>query len=153
MRGHYAVLSSNKDIYFDLMYTKAYTISINSQTKKVSEHISYMLIGKEVIAWGHQKLKNTFFNFYFLNKDISLNIFFPGIKFHILIENICLEGVLVTSNVPKRQKKCNQLMFLPNAQCNIEKCSHVGLALGYFLAFISHFSRVSTYIFYTNMLV
>ena len=50
MRGHYAVLSSNKDIYFDLMYTKAYTISINSQTKKVSEHISYMLIGKEVIA-------------------------------------------------------------------------------------------------------
>ena len=38
MRGHYAMLSSNNDIYFDPMYTKAYTVSINSQKKKVSEH-------------------------------------------------------------------------------------------------------------------
>ena len=28
--------------------------------------------------------------------------------------------VLVTSNVPKREKKRNQLAFLPNVQCNIE---------------------------------
>ena len=43
--------------------------------------------------------------------------------------------ILVTSNVPKLVKKCNQLAFLPNAQCNIEKLHCVFLALGNFLAF------------------
>ena len=35
-------------IYIDLGYTKAYTISIDSQKKKVSQLISYMQIDKEV---------------------------------------------------------------------------------------------------------
>ena len=48
MRGHYAVLSTNQGIYFDLKYTKVYTIPINSHEKKVSELINYMQIGKEV---------------------------------------------------------------------------------------------------------
>ena len=47
-----------------------------------------MRIGKEVTKLGSQELKNVFFNFYFLNQHISLNTYFPKIKFHILIENI-----------------------------------------------------------------
>ena len=57
--------------------------------------------------------------------------------------------VLVTSNVPKHEKKRNQLAFLPNAQCIIETFSQVGLAFFIFLAFFLRFSRVSD----TNMLV
>ena len=34
------------------------------------------------------------FNFYFLIQDISLNIFFPNLKFHSLIENICMEATV-----------------------------------------------------------
>ena len=90
MRSHYAVLSSNYDIYLDLMCTKAYTLPINSQKKKLSELISYMQIDKEVTTSGSQELKNTFFNFYFLIQDI----FFPTITFHTLIENICMEGTM-----------------------------------------------------------
>ena len=52
-------------IYFDLWYTKAYTIPIDSQKIKVSELISYMQIGKEVTKLGSQELKNVFFNFLF----------------------------------------------------------------------------------------
>ena len=48
MRGNYAVLSSNYDIYFDLWYTKVYTLPLKGQEKEVSELISYMQIGKEV---------------------------------------------------------------------------------------------------------
>ena len=48
MRGHCAVLSSNYDIYFDIWYTKVYTLPLNSQEKELSELISYMQIGKEV---------------------------------------------------------------------------------------------------------
>ena len=54
-------------IYFDLGYTKDYTVPIDSQKKKVSELISNMQIGKEVTKLGSQELKNIFFNFYFLN--------------------------------------------------------------------------------------
>ena len=53
--------------------------------------------------------------------------------------------ILVTSNVPKLVKKCNQLAFLPNAQCNIEKLHCVFLVLGIF-------SRLLVFLD-TNMLV
>ena len=64
MRGHYAVLSSNVDIYFDLGYTKACALPIDSQKKKVSKLVSYMQLGKEVSKLGSQELKNVFSNFY-----------------------------------------------------------------------------------------
>ena len=53
--------------------------------------------------------------------------------------------ILVTSNVPKREKKRNQLGFLPNVKCNIEKLSHIGVALGNFLVFFSHFHLLFGY--------
>ena len=50
--------------------------------------MSYITIDKEVSKRGDEKLETWFFNFYFFNWDISLNMHFPNILFHILIENI-----------------------------------------------------------------
>ena len=98
MCGLFAMLSSNSDIYFNSKYTKFYYISLNSQKKELSELMTYMKIRKEVPQWGGQEMEYWFFNFYFLNQDISLNIYFPSIKIHILIENILMEGT-VSQNV------------------------------------------------------
>ena len=67
MRGHFAVLSSNRDIYLDLKYILIFYISLNSQRKELSELISYMKIGKELTTRGCWELENRFFNFYFWN--------------------------------------------------------------------------------------
>ena len=56
--------------------------------------MSYMIIGRKVTKQGGEKLENWLFNFYFLNQNISLNINFPIIKFHIHIENIWMEGTV-----------------------------------------------------------
>ena len=49
MHGHFAVISSNKDVHFGLRYTKVYYISLNSQKKGLSQLIIYIKIGKEKI--------------------------------------------------------------------------------------------------------
>ena len=56
--------------------------------------MSYITIDKEVSKRGDEEHENWFFNFYFLNWDISLNIHFPNIKFHIHIKNIYMEGTV-----------------------------------------------------------
>ena len=55
--------------------------------------------------------------------------------------------ILVTSNVLKCKKKCNQLVFLANTYCNIEHFSRIGLT--FFLCF----SCIFTCILDTSMLV
>ena len=94
MRGYFAVLSWNKDIYFDEMYTWVCYISLNSQKKKLSELMSHVKIRKVVTKWECQEMENWLFKFYFLIWDIFLNICFPIIKFHTLIENIQMEGTV-----------------------------------------------------------
>ena len=49
--------------------------------------------------------------------------------------------VLVTSNIPKQEKKRNQLAFLPYAQCYIEKLSWAGLA--FFTFFVRKIKNAS----------
>ena len=56
--------------------------------------MSYITIDNEVSKRGDEELENSFFNFNFLNLDISLNIHFLDIKFHILIENNYMEGTM-----------------------------------------------------------
>ena len=53
-----------------------------------------MNIGKEVTKGGGQELENWIFNSYFFKWDISLSIHFPNMTFHILIENIYMEGMV-----------------------------------------------------------
>ena len=48
MRVLLAVLSSNSGFYFNSKYTIVYYISLNSETKELSELMSYMKICKDV---------------------------------------------------------------------------------------------------------
>ena len=56
--------------------------------------MTYMTSGKEETKQEGQELENLFFNFHYLNWDISLNIHFPNTIFHILIENMYMEGTV-----------------------------------------------------------
>ena len=58
MRGTFAVLSSNSDIYFNSRYTKVYYVPLDSQKKELSNPRSYMNICKELTKRGGQELKN-----------------------------------------------------------------------------------------------
>ena len=81
MRGRFGGLRSNSHIYFDPGYIRVYYISLDNQKKEVFGKISYMKIGTEIGKRGGRKLENCFFNFYFLNQDISFNNHFPNLQF------------------------------------------------------------------------
>ena len=40
------------------------------------------------------EIDKLFFNFYFFNQDVSLNIHSPTIKFHTLVANIHMQGTM-----------------------------------------------------------
>ena len=81
MRGRFGGLRSNSHIYFDPVYIRVYYISLDNQKKEVFGKISYMKIGTEIVNIGGRKVKNCFFNFYFLIQDISFNNHFTGLQF------------------------------------------------------------------------
>ena len=81
MRGCFGGLRSNLHIYFDPVYIRVYYTSLDNQKKEVFGKICYMKIGTEIGKREGRKLENCFFNFYFLNQDISFNNHFPNLQF------------------------------------------------------------------------
>ena len=82
MCGHYAVLSSNYDIYFDLWYTKVYTLPLNSQEKEVLMYTGYQFFSEmsKIFLWRELCLRFYLFYSFYLKKretvSVFLNIFF-----------------------------------------------------------------------------
>ena len=56
MRGLFAELSSNLDIYFNSRYTKVYHISLNSQKKELSQRMSYEKSRLKITERGGQEM-------------------------------------------------------------------------------------------------
>ena len=81
MRGRFGGLRSNSHIHFDPVYIRVFYISLDNQRKEVFGKISYMKIGTEIVNRGSRKVKNCFFNFYFLIQDISFNNHFTSLQF------------------------------------------------------------------------
>ena len=81
MQGRFGGLRSHSHIYFDSVHIRVYYISLDNQKKEVFGKISYMKIGTEIVKRGGRKVENCFFNFYFLNQDISFENHFPSLQF------------------------------------------------------------------------